>query len=146
MTEPSDKLSLALTKEVLKQVAPGELYWADRFVLSQDSHGVTAKGPGGFGVGGVAAMLLPVVYLFLDGFIGELKERITKAGKSTADVLISKVVSVLAGDSTERDANSAAALIQRYLVSKGVAEDRAEMTSKAILRVVGDNAAKLRKL
>jgi hypothetical protein len=137
MPQSNEELALALTKDVLEKVSPKELPLADHFDPKQSSRGITAKGALGFGVEAAIPMLLPIVYLFFDGFIEEVKEDIKGAGKHVADGLIARVAALIRRNgATENDKVEATDAVLKYLVDGGIEKTRATEAAHVVIDVI----------
>lgn len=129
---------LELTKDVLRETAPKELILAENFDRKQRSFGSTAKGPLGFGLAGTAALLLPVVYIFFDGFVSELKQQLQKLGGKAADEVMSRIVKIFLheGATSTLEDNTAIELIRCFLIEHGAEQQKAVGAATAIAKVL----------
>lgn len=145
MSEPSENVTLSLTKEVLERVSPEELPLANHFDPKQPSRGVSGKGALGFGVEAAIPMLLPIVYLFFDGVLEEIKEDIKGVGKHAADAVFARVAALFQrrGSLTDKERLEATDAVLKYLTDEGIEKSRATEVAHTMIDVVSENRSKI---
>lgn len=73
-------MTRALTRDVLEDIAPGELFVLEHYSPGADTSGSTSRGPQGFGGNGALILLTPFLYKFFEGFLNRLAIRAADGG------------------------------------------------------------------
>lgn len=133
----SDASTRSLVKVILEIESPVESELVDTFDPAKAFHGITSKGPSGFGGAHEIALLLPIVWELIDAFFKEAKKQaIAEVVKQLKDSLVRAVKGRSA-----REAQTAAALslIATALQASGVEAHQSLSVASTVWKVLLDS-------
>ena len=124
----------AIVKTVLEVQSPIEAELVDTYDPTMESHGITSKGPSGFGGTHEMILLLPFVWEIVDAFFKEAsKQAMAELVKQLKDYLIRAVEGSAARE--ERAAN-AVSLIATALQAKGIEAQQSRAVAVTVWKVL----------
>ncbi|MBY3182758.1 hypothetical protein HFO24_13925 [Rhizobium laguerreae] len=120
-----------LTREVLVEASPNEIFLLDSYDPNQSDLGAACRGPLGFGIAEAGALLLPVVYALFQSL---LKEATSEASRALVSKIKAQITAL--GDKPAHARETLFESIDRYLEKSGISEERRAKAVPAIFEVV----------